>query len=81
MHLNVCKYCHKIFHNYYKLSTCETCKQRDDDLFEKIEVYLCKYPNSNALQIAEGLMIPASAVLSFIDEGRLMISKGYFEKN
>lgn len=64
-----------------KLTTCEKCKKRDDELFAMIEAYLMKYPNSNAIQIAEGLKIQAIEVLSFIDEGRLTITKGYFEKN
>lgn len=81
MQLNMCKHCHKVFYNNQKLSTCENCKNRDDELFGRIEEYLMKYPNSNAIQISEGLKIQAYEVLSFIDEGRLTIAKGYFEKN
>jgi hypothetical protein len=81
MQLNVCKHCHRIFYSHLKLQTCEECKKLDDELFEKIEDYLMKYPNSNAIQIADGLKIQAHEVLSFIDEGRLIIAKGYFEKN
>ena len=42
--------------------------------------YLKKYPNSNAIQIAEGLEIPTFEVVRFIDEGRLQFSKGKFER-
>lgn len=80
MQINVCKHCHKVFYNRYKLTTCEVCKLKDEELFRRIEEYLNKYPNSNAMQIAEGLQIQAHEVLSFIDEGRLMIAKGRFEK-
>jgi hypothetical protein len=48
--------------------------------FTLIEQYLQKYPNSNALQIADGTGIAAYEVVKFIDEGRLTASKGRFEK-
>lgn len=81
MQLNVCKHCHKVFYNRLKLTTCDACKLKDEELFQKIEEYLLLYPNSNAMQISEGLKIQAHEVLSFIDEGRLVIAKGYFERN
>lgn len=81
MQLNVCKHCHKVFNSRLKLTTCDDCKKKDDELFTRIEEYLMKYPNSNAMQIAEGLKIQAHEVLAFIAEGRLMITKGYFDRN
>lgn len=76
----MCKHCHKIFYSPIKTSSCEECKKKDDELFERIEKYLLEYPNSNAIQIADGLQIQAYEVLSFIDEGRLIVSNGKFEK-
>lgn len=81
MQLNICKHCHKIFISKFKVYTCDACKHIDDELFDKIEQYLMQYPNSNAIQIAEGLGIQAAEVLGFIDEGRLTIVKGNWEKD
>ncbi len=81
MQLNICKHCHKIFKSKFRLYTCDACKNIDDELFDRIEKYLMQYPNSNALQIAEGLSLQASQVLSFIDEGRLTIVKGIWDKD
>jgi hypothetical protein len=52
----------------------------DDILFSRIEEYLKKFPNSNAIQIAEGLELPTFEVVRFIDEGRLQFSRGKFER-
>ncbi|MCR5829513.1 MAG: hypothetical protein K6F93_04075 [Lachnospiraceae bacterium] len=60
-------------------SVCEDCKEIDREIFEKIKDYLTRYPNSNAMQVAEGLGIRASLVLRYIDDGDLVISKGHFE--
>lgn len=79
MALNVCRYCRKVFRTAVKTNVCEECRTIDNELFEKIEDYLKKYPNSNAIQISQGLQITAPQVIAFIDEGRLVISKGKFE--
>lgn len=80
MQLNMCKHCHTIFYSRLKLRSCEKCRHQDEELFSRIEEYLKEFPNSNAMQIADGLKIQTQEVLAFVDEGRLMIAKGYFEK-
>jgi len=60
-------------------SVCEDCKEIDKEIFEKIKNYLVEYPNSNTIQIAEGLGIRASLILKYIDDGDLVITKGHFE--
>ena len=80
MYTNKCKFCGKPFISKIKAMTCVSCKQLDDDLFTKIEEYLRRFPNSNAIQIAEGVGISALDVLQYIDEGRLQISKGEFRR-
>ena len=52
----------------------------NENLFEKIEDYLRKFPHSNAMQIAEGCQISVLEVLQYIDEGRLQLSKGEFKR-
>ena len=81
MHLNVCKHCRKIFYHRMKAYTCEMCKGKDDQLFDQIKEYLVTYPNSNALQIAEGLDVEVYEVLQFMNEGRLTIVKGRWSKD
>lgn len=80
MYTNICKHCKKVFKSRLRQFTCQECMRKDQEIFEKIEAYLKEYPNSNALQIAEGLTIDVYEVLKFMDEGRLMISKGRFER-
>mgnify|MGYP001403139839 CR=1 FL=1 len=80
MYTNVCRHCHKVFMSRIKAYTCKDCKSIDNDHFDEIEAYLKEYPNSNALQISEALGITAYEVLNYLKEGRLNISRGYFEK-
>ncbi len=80
MKLNQCRYCGEMFKSTYSSTVCNRCKELDDILFSRIEEYLKRFPNSNAIQIADGLEIPTFEVVRFIDEGRLQFSKGKFEK-
>lgn len=80
MKLNQCRYCGDMFKSTYSSTVCNRCKELDDILFSRIEEYLKRFPNSNAIQIADGLEIPTFEVVRFIDEGRLQFSKGKFEK-
>jgi hypothetical protein len=80
MYDNICKHCHKQFKSRMKTYTCKDCSKLDEDYFDKIEEYLKKYPNSNALQISEALGITAYQVLNYLKEGRLNFSRGRFER-
>ena len=75
-----CRYCKKIFRSAIRRTCCDSCKEKDDIFFEKIKNYLELYPNSNALQISEGLEVDVTEILRFIDEGRLNMVEGTFEK-
>ena len=77
---NICKMCKKTFLSRRIKRTCDSCRKLDDAHFSRIENYLKEYPNSNAMQIAEALDLPAEVVVSYITEGRLGYSRGYFEK-
>ncbi|WP_066716151.1 hypothetical protein [Clostridium sp. Marseille-P299] len=80
MHINVCKHCKKVYTSKFVSYACNECKEKDDLQFEQIKEYLMKYPNSNALQIAEALDISAYIIIQYLNEGRLMTSKGNFER-
>lgn len=80
MYENVCKHCLKTFRSYDRRGYCDECKSFDVDEFDRIEAYLKKYPNSNALQIAESLEIDVYDVIRFISEGRLQITRGVFSR-
>lgn len=80
MHTNVCKHCRKVFISRFKLHCCNECKPVDDILFERIRDYLIKYPNSSAIQIADALELSAFTVIDYINEGRLVVSNGSFER-
>ena len=75
-----CRYCKKIFRSTIRRTCCNECREKDDKFFEKIIAYLDMYPNSNAIQIAEGLEVDVTEIVRFIDEGRLTVVKGDFLK-
>ena len=75
-----CRYCKKIFRSAIRRTCCNECKEKDDKFFEKITDYLDLYPNSNAIQVAEGLEVDVSEIVRYIDEGRLIISVGDFKR-
>ncbi len=80
MKVCVCRFCGKIFKHHTKISACSSCRNLDDELFDAIRDYLKQFPNSNAIEIAEGLDITTMDVLRYIDEGRLVVSKGTFKE-
>ncbi|MCR5153441.1 MAG: hypothetical protein K6B75_01200 [Lachnospiraceae bacterium] len=80
MHTNICIYCGKMFNDRKPSYVCKDCIPKDEEFFQKITDYLKKYPNSNAMQIAEGLEVSALEIIRYIDEGRLQMNKGEFKK-
>ena len=76
----ICRHCGKIFLSETNRKCCRQCENDDDALFSRIEEYLKKYPNSNAMQIADGLGVSTMEIVSYIDEGRLWVNKGSFKK-
>ena len=74
-----CKHCYKTFPSRLYTSTCESCKEIDKEIYEKIKDYLNKYPNSNTIQVAEGLGIKASLILKYVEDGDFVLNKGHFE--
>lgn len=80
MYTNVCKHCKKVYISRFQSYACNMCKEKDDLQFEEIKEYLFKYPNSNAMQIAAALNISAYTVVNYLNEGRLVTTKGKFER-
>lgn len=80
MYNNRCKHCFKTFRSKIKTGFCPECSKLDETLFDRIEEYLKKYPNSNALQISESLEIDLYSVIGFMNEGRLIRSPGRFSR-
>ena len=77
--LCTCKHCYRSFPSRTYTSTCDKCKELDKEIYEKIKAYLHQYPNSNTIQVAEGLGIKASLILKYVADGDFVISKGHFE--
>lgn len=77
---NVCKHCYEVFRARIPTCTCRNCRRVNEALFDDIEKYLKLYPNSNALQISEELNVPAYTILKYMDEGRLLKSRGTFSR-
>lgn len=75
-----CKHCFITFKSKIRTGFCPECSKLDETVFDRIEEYLKKYPNSNALQISESLEIDLYSVIGFMNEGRLIRSAGKFSK-
>ncbi|MCR5793101.1 MAG: hypothetical protein K6G65_08025 [Lachnospiraceae bacterium] len=80
MYTSVCKHCHKVFKSRIRTACCNDCRSTDENCFDDIVEYLRRFPNSNAVQIAEELGISAYVVLKFLEEGRLELSRGTFSR-
>ncbi len=80
MQTNICKICRKVFISRTLSRTCNECQKLDDAYFSRVTKYLETYPNSNAMQISEALDLPIELIVSYITEGRLITSRGIFEK-
>ena len=78
MYTNRCKHCFITFRSRKKTGFCPECEKLDETQFDRIVEYLKMYPNSNAVQISEGLEMDLYNVICFINEGRLMRSQGKF---
>lgn len=76
----VCKHCKNVFRSPIRTMCCKNCRTFDENAFDDIEAYLKLYPNSNALQISEALGIDAYVILKFMEEGRLLKSRGSFSR-
>lgn len=80
MELCTCRICGYSFYNRTQTNVCKDCTKQADATYDCIVNYLKEFPNSNALQISEALNIPAYDVLTFLDNGQLLKSRGTFEK-
>lgn len=78
--VNVCKHCMRQYISPVKGFTCNACKDIDAMRYAQIRAYLTVYPNSNAVEISQALDIKPYVILKYIDEGRLVVGKGEFEK-
>lgn len=76
----VCKHCKTVFRAPIRTLCCKNCRSLDENSFDDIEAYLKLYPNSNAIQISDALGIDAYVILKFMEEGRLLRSRGTFSK-
>ncbi|MCR5584904.1 MAG: hypothetical protein K6F63_05640 [Lachnospiraceae bacterium] len=75
----LCRYCGKFFNSPVERTCCNDCQKIEEEEFDRIKDYLKRYPNSNAIQIAEGLEISPFDIIRFIDEGRLYVNRGEFK--
>lgn len=78
--ISVCKHCQKQYFSHTPGYCCPDCKDIDKMRFELIKAYLKRFPNSNAMQIADALDLKTYTVLKYVDEGMLVIGKGEFEQ-
>ncbi len=80
MKMNTCRICGFSFYSRRATNICKDCEKIADEMYDRIVSYLKQYPNSNAVQIANALNIPAYDVLTFLENGQLLKSHGSFEQ-
>lgn len=69
-----CSRCGKIF-VYVGNRLCPKCLQQEEDLFDRVDEYLKKYPGANLELVSEGTGISKEIILDFIRRGRLVTLK------
>lgn len=66
-----CPYCGKALQKYEFF--CEDCGKDEFIHYRVVKDYLRKYPNSNAMQVANATGISVSKILQYIREGSLAV--------
>lgn len=80
MELCTCRMCGFSFYNKRVINICKDCENASSETYDRIVSYLRRFPNSNALQISDALHIPAYDVLTYLENGQLLKSRGSFEQ-
>lgn len=80
MELHTCRICGFSFYSKKDTNICKDCEEVSGETYDRIVTYLRQFPNSNALQISDALNIPAYDVLTYLENGQLLESRGTFEQ-
>lgn len=80
MELCTCRICGFSFYSKRNTNICRDCEEVSSETYDRIVAYLRQFPNSNALQISDALHIPAYDVLTYLENGQLLKSRGNFEQ-
>lgn len=74
MEIRNCKRCKKIFQYLNGPVLCPSCRDEDEQMFQKVKEYLKENPRSTMTEVAEALDISIERITRYLREGRLEIA-------
>lgn len=74
MEVKVCKSCKKLFQHVVGPEICQSCKQLEEDLFQKVKAYLRENPGATMHVVSEETEVSVSLIEKFLRQGRLEVS-------
>ena len=75
MDVRTCKVCHKLFqYSGYGEIMCPTCKQKDEEDFEKVKKFVQMNPSASGQQISDATGVAIGRIAKWMREERLIIS-------
>lgn len=69
-----CRKCGRIYNYIGGAPICPTCKQDEENDFQKVKEYLYDYPGASLTQVSTELDISVEKIKRFLKEGRLEIT-------
>ena len=58
---------------------CEKCRERENELYQKVKNYLWDNPNSTVERIHEDTGVKREKIVQFVREGRFVVADGSIE--
>jgi hypothetical protein len=66
-----CRACGNPFNGGLNEPLCQSCKEREIQMFQKVRDYLREHPTATVEEIAEGTEVDSRIIMRFINQGRL----------
>lgn len=74
MNVSNCRNCGRLFNVLSNERLCPQCKQKVEDVFQKVKQYLEENPNSSVNQVAEANEVSVKQIKQWVREERLTFS-------
>ena len=69
-----CRKCGKIYNHIGGVPICPTCKDKEEEDFQRVKKYLYENPGASLTQVSTELEISVEMIKRFLKEGRLEIA-------
>ena len=74
MDVTNCRGCGRLFNVLSREKLCPQCRQKSEDVFQKVKQYLEENPNSSVNQVAEANEVSVKQIKQWVREERLTFS-------